>query len=101
MNRHTRGDTITFTATNFLTAAGTPSTPSTVIVTLDYPGTSRSRLQTTVSLTNSSGTWTGTWDSEVSFAGTVYASLKAEGSDDFALDTQFQLSANSANADPT
>lgn len=100
MNRHTRGDTITFKATNFLTSAGAAATPTTVVVYLDYPGSSRARSQATVSLTNSSGTWTGTWDSEVAFPGTVYASLKAEGTDDFALDTSFQLGANIANPDP-
>lgn len=101
MNRHTRGDTITFTATNFLTATGAASTPTTVTVYLDYPDSSRARAQTTVALTNSSGTWTGTWDSAVAFAGTVYVSLQAAGTDDFALDTSFQLSANPANLDPT
>lgn len=101
MNRHTRGDTITFTATNFLTSAGLAATPSTVTVYLDYPSSSRARSQTTVALTNSSGTWTGTWDSEVAFAGTVYVSLQAVGTTDFALDTEFQLTANVANLDPT
>lgn len=101
MNRHTRGDTITFVATNFLTSAGAVSTPNSVTIYLDYPGTSRSRIQINFALTNSSGTWSGTWDSSVAFAGSVYVSLKALGTTDFALDTSFQLSANSANADPT
>lgn len=100
MNRHTRGDTITFTANNFLTAAGVAATPATVLIYLDYPARLRTRGQATVTLTNASGTWTGQWDSEIAFPGTVYVSLKAEATDDFAFDTDFQLSGNSANPDP-
>jgi len=101
MNRHVRGQTITFTATNFLTSAGAAATPSAVVVYLDFPIDNRARDQETVTLTNSSGTWTGTWDSAVAFAGTVYCSLQAAGTTDFALDTELQLSANIANPDPT
>lgn len=100
MNRHVRGQTITFTATNFLTSAGAAATPSTVSVYLDFPAGNRARDQATVTLTNASGTWTGTWDSEVAFPGTVYCSMQAVGTTDFALDTEFQLSANIANPDP-
>lgn len=100
MNRHVRGQTITFTATNFLTSAGAAATPSSVKVYLDYPADNRLRAQATVTLTNASGTWTGTWDSGAAFPGTVYCSLQAAGTTEFALDTDLQLSANIANPDP-
>lgn len=93
--RPVRGSLVTPTAFNFAT------TPATVSFYLDYPAINRTRAQTTLTATNSSGVWTATWSSSVAFQGTVYVSMRTTGAPVIEMDTQFQLTANVANIDPT
>jgi hypothetical protein len=103
MLRFTRGSTILFTANAFLDSAGASMTPSTVTVYLSYPSgniNSGQYTDTSFALTNAAGNWTGQWESELSQDGQVFWSVKAVGSDDVAIDGEFQLTANKANPDP-
>ncbi len=99
MKRFTRGTTITFEATDFENEDGDAITPDSVTVYLDYPASGRSRAQATVTLTDDSDTWSGTWESSVAFAGTVFCTMIAAAADNFALDSEFQLQANQSNPD--
>lgn len=92
---------MTFKATNFLSSEGVAVTPTSVVVYLDYPSSaSKARTDATVTLSEADDVWTGEWDSSVAYPGTVYCSMQAEGSDDFAIDSEFQVTANQANPEP-
>lgn len=100
MKRATRGSTVTIIANTFLDHTGAAVTPSTVSFRLDYPANNRVRAQTTLNATNSSGTWSASWDSSVAYPGTVFVSAFADSDDNIVQDDQFQLTANQANPNP-
>lgn len=90
-----RGNTVEFSAT-FYDASGAVFTPATAVtyVTYDVAGVATTD---TVTLTASGDVWTGTWDSSVADAGTVYWHTQSSGSPSGADDGSFTLSANAAN----
>lgn len=100
MKPFVRGVTVTFKASSFVDHDGASVTPDTVTMYVDYPIANRARAQAEVVLSVSSGVWTGAWESAVSYPGTVYYSMQANGSDEFAIDGEFQIKANQANPDP-
>lgn len=80
-----------------ITPASGSSQPSTVRVQLQFPTLSGTLSTASVSLTNSNGTWTGTWDSSAAGQGTVYWAAYTEGAVQAATQGQFEISANAAN----
>ncbi|MDB5555426.1 MAG: hypothetical protein JWL86_5410 [Rhizobium sp.] len=92
----TRGNTVRWTAT-FKDFAGEVVSPDSAVVKISHSD------DVAVSVTmnsNTAGEWSAEWDSSVALSGTVYWSVQAT-NPSFALDGQFELSANPANPDPT
>src|SRR6185369_719551 len=104
---HTLGETVTFAET-FYDADGVVTTMDTVTAVVTYPGpigtdgtTSRNpgKGTTTVTMTESDGTWTGSWDSsEAGSAGTVFVRITGVGgTSTIVQDNAFVLRANEAS----
>lgn len=90
-----RGETVEIEAT-FTDKDGDALTPSSVTVYFAYEDAGVDTTAT-VSLTLSSGVWTGSWDTSPADPGTIYWHLRTEGSTKAAEQGHFTLKANEAN----
>ncbi len=90
-----RGETVEVEAT-FTDKDGDTLTPSSVTMYFKYCD-SGVDTTATVTLTLSSGVWTGSWDSAPADEGTIYWHLRTAGSTKAAEDGHFTLKANDAN----
>lgn len=102
MRVFTRGATITLTHT-FYDSSGDVTSPTSASCTLAYPTSGfpfrGCYATTTVALTENTTTliWSGTWNSRVSWPGTVFYSIVGDDTTETAKDDQFEIRGNRAN----
>lgn len=92
-----RGNVIEWAA-SFLDAEGAPSEPDSVVLTVNFMGsTGRSETDITMS-ENTDGEWAGTWDSSEARKGRVHWAIRTY-NPAAADEGRFDLTANLANPD--
>lgn len=92
-----RGTSVDFVG-SFVDADGAAVTPTTVTLEVSFPLRGRRRDSEAVSMTDNAGTWSGRWQSDGAYYGSVYWSMKAtQGTIVITEDGEFELTANAAN----
>jgi hypothetical protein len=94
----TRGNTV-FLSFTFYDEDGAVAVCTSAEVQLTYPG-NRAFETETITLTNASNVWSGSWDSSHARAGWVeYHAHAVAAAGEYAQDGRFRLTANRANLD--